>query len=396
MSPRSYADVRRLARARLPRFLFDYIDGGALSETTLSANTADLRSVRLRQRVLRDVSAMDPSVEVLGRRWAFPLALAPVGLAGLNARRGEVQAARAAEAAGVPFCLSTVSVCTLEEVARGVERPFWFQLYMIRDRAFMGRLIDRARDVGCDTLVFTVDMPTPGVRHGDYRSGLADAPGLGGRARRLGQALARPGWCWDVGLRGRPLGLGHIAEALAGRSGLEDFFGWMRESFDPTISWDDLSWVRDRWPGALVVKGILDPEDALACLAAGADGIVVSNHGGRQLDGAPSTASVLPGIAQAVAGRLTVLVDGGVRDGADIARCLTLGAQAVLVGRPWVYALASGGQAGVARSLAIFEAEFRSTLALMGLPRAATLSHRKAGLGSVSRAKMTENDRNRL
>lgn len=362
----STLDYRDLARRRLPRFLFDYIDGGSYAEVTLRQNIADLEAATLRQRVLTDVSAIDTSTELFGERLALPVALAPIGLAGLNARRGETQAVRAAEAAGVPFCLSTVSACPLAEVARAASRPFWFQLYMIRDRGFMRDLLATARELGCRTLLFTVDMPVPGTRYRDYRSGLAGAPGIAGAARRLGQALARPRWAWDVGVHGRPHQLGNVAPVLGKNTGLEDFFAWMRGNFDATVSWRDLEAVRADWPGSLVIKGVLDPEDARLAAATGADGIVVSNHGGRQLDGVLSTARALPPIVDAVGDRLTVLADGGVRSGLDVLRLLALGAKGVLLGRAWVWALAAAGQTGVEHMLALTEAELKVGMALTG------------------------------
>ena len=359
-------DYRELARRRLPHFLFEYIDGGAYAEVTLRRNLEDLAAIALRQRVLRDVSAVDLSTELFGQKLALPLALAPIGLAGLNARRGEVQAARAAEAAGVPFCLSTVSACPLGEVAAGVTRPFWFQLYMIRDRAFMRDLLAQAVQTGCSALVFTVDMPLPGTRYRDYRSGLAGAPGFSGALRRFGQATMRPAWAWDVGVRGRPHALGNVAPVLGPNTGLEDFFAWMRGNFDPSVTWKDLEWVRAQWRGPLIVKGILDVEDARAAAAAGVDGIIVSNHGGRQLDGTPSTVRALPPIVDAVGGQLSVLVDGGVRSGLDVVRMLALGARGVLLGRAWAFALAGAGQAGVAHLLQLIAAEMRVAMALTG------------------------------
>jgi L-lactate dehydrogenase (cytochrome) len=364
MKPASTIDYRALARRRLPHFLFEYYDGGSYGEVTLRRNIADLEAVALRQRVLTDVSTLDLSTEFFGRRVALPVALAPIGLAGMAARRGEVQAARAAEAAGIPFCLSTVSACPLAEVARGVTKPFWFQLYMIRDRGFMIDLLAQARAAGCDALVFTVDMPVPGSRYRDHRSGLAGAPGPAGALRRMVQAMCRPGWAWDVGVHGRPHQLGNVAPVLGRKSGLEDFFAWMSANFDPSVTWRDLDFIRAQWDGPVIVKGILDVEDAREAAAIGADGIVVSNHGGRQLDGVPSTAAALPPIAEAVGDRLTVLVDGGVRSGLDVVRMLALGAKGVLLGRAWAFALAGGGQAGVAHMLRLIEAEMRVAMAL--------------------------------
>jgi len=365
----SALDYRALARRRLPHFLFEYIDGGSYAEVTLRRNVADLERIALRQRVLNGVSAIDLRTTLFGQEMALPVALAPIGLAGMNARRGEVQAARAAEAAGVPFCLSTVSVCPLDELAAGTTKPFWFQLYMIRDRGFMRALLAKAKALGCPALLFTVDMPVPGSRYRDNRSGLAGAPGLGGALRRFGQSALRPGWAWDVGIHGRPHQLGNVAPVLGRKSGLEDFFAWMRANFDPSVTWADLDFIRETWDGPLIIKGILDPEDAKAAVRLGADGIVVSNHGGRQLDGVPSTAQALPAIADAVGDQLTVLADGGIRSGLDVVRMLALGAKGVLLGRAWAYALAGGGQAGVSHMLRLIEAEMRVAMALTGRTR---------------------------
>jgi L-lactate dehydrogenase (cytochrome) len=373
MKPASILDYREKARRRLPRFLFDYIDGGAYAEVTLQRNLDDLRRIALRQRVLKDVSTLDLSTRLFGQDLAMPVMLGPIGLAGMNARRGEVQAARAAEAAGVPFCLSTVSACSLGEVRAGVARPFWFQLYMIRDRAFMADLLQQTRDAGCSALVFTVDMPVPGTRYRDYRSGLAGAPGPAGALRRFGQALARPDWAIDVGLLGRPHSLGNVAPVLGPNTGLEDFFAWMRDNFDPTVTWADLGWVRDQWKGPLILKGVLDAEDAREAVKLGVDGLIVSNHGGRQLDGVRSSVAALPQIIEAVGDDLTVLADGGVRSGLDVVRMLALGAKGVLLGRAWAYTLAGAGQRGVSHMLELMRAEMSVAMALTGATRVSEL-----------------------
>jgi L-lactate dehydrogenase (cytochrome) len=362
----SISDFREAARRRLPRFLFEYIDGGSYAEVTLRRNVADLERIALRQRVLRDVSSLDLTTELFGKKFALPVALAPIGLAGLNARRGECQAVRAAEAAGIPFTLSTVSACDIGEVARAARQPFWFQLYMIRDRAFMKDLLAQAVAANCSALVFTVDMPVPGSRYRDHRTGLTGSGGLKGATWRLGQAVSRPRWAWDVGLWGRPHALGNVAPVLKGKSGIEDFFAWMRENFDPSVTWRDLEFIRAEWKGPLIIKGVLDPEDARHAADVGADGIVVSNHGGRQLDGVLSTAKALPPVVEAVGERLTILADGGVRSGLDVLRFLALGAKGVLLGRAWAFALAAGGQAGVAKMLGLIEAELRAAMALAG------------------------------
>jgi L-lactate dehydrogenase (cytochrome) len=359
-------DFREVARRRLPKFLFEYIDGGSYAETTLRRNTADLEQVALRQRVLRDVSSIDLSTTLFGQQLAMPVVLAPVGLAGLNARRGEVQAAKAAAKAEIPFSLSTVSACSIEEVAAGSSKPFWFQLYVMRDRGFMRELLARAAAAGCSALLFTVDLPLPGTRYRDYRSGLAGSPGWRGSLRRACQAAMKPRWAWDVGVKGRPHTLGNLASMMGRDSGLEDFLGWMLANFDASVTWSDLEFLRSEWKGPLIVKGILDVDDAIAANDIGADGIVVSNHGGRQLDGVPSTARALPEIAERVGEALTVLVDGGVRSGLDVVRMLALGARGVLLGRAWAYALAAGGEAGVSQLLQLIDAEMRVAMSLTG------------------------------
>jgi L-lactate dehydrogenase (cytochrome) len=365
----SVSDYRALAKARVPHFLFEYLDGGSYDEVTLRRNVEDLQSIALKQRVLRDVSQIVLSTELFGRRWSMPVGLGPVGLSGLYARRGEVQAAKAAAAANVPFTLSTVSACSIEEVAQGSGHPFWLQLYVIRDRGFMRELIARARDAKCEALLFTVDLPTPGSRYRDYRSGLTGSHGLGAKVRRFGQLLSRPDWLWDVGLHGRPHSMGNLTKVVARGSGLNDFGTWIANNFDPSMSWKDIEWIRSEWPGPLVLKGILDPDDAHEAVASGADGIVVSNHGGRQLDGVLSSARALPAIADAIAGRLPVLADGGVRSGLDVVRMLALGADYVLLGRAWVYALAARGGTGVAHVLNLIDAEMRVAMALTGCAR---------------------------
>lgn len=359
-------DYRELARRRLPKFLFEYIDGGSYSETTLNRNRRDLDEIELRQRVLRNVANISTGTNLLGRDCKLPIALGPIGIAGLNARRGEAQAVRAAESAGVPFCLSTVSACTIDEVAAAASQPFWFQLYMIRDRAFMNDLLQKAHALGCSHLVFTVDMPLPGSRYRDYRSGLAGAPGLKGDLRRAFQAMLKPRWAWDVGLWGRPHSLGNVAPVLGSKSGLEDFFAWMANNFDASVSWDDIEYIRSKWDRPILIKGILDAEDAERATQVGVDGIIVSNHGGRQLDGVPSSAHALPAIADQVGDRLEVYADGGVRSGLDVVKLLALGAKGVFLGRAWVYALAARGQAGIEHLLQLFEAEMRIAMALTG------------------------------
>ena len=366
MKPAAVYDYRQLAKRRLPKFLFEYIDGGSYAEITMNQNQTDLERIALRQRVARDVSTIDLSTTLFGREYAMPVALAPVGIAGMNARRGEVQAVRAAENRTVPFSLSTVGACTIEEVAAAASEPFWFQLYMIRDREFMRDLLRKAKAAGCSMLIFTVDMPVPGSRYRDYRSGLAGDANIIGAMRRVWQAMIRPRWAWDVGVMGRPHGLGNVAPLLGENTGLEDFFAWMSNNFDPTTSWDDLAFVREEWDGPIVIKGIMDAEDARIARDSGVDGIIVSNHGGRQLDGVPSTASALPAIANEVGDDLTVMVDGGIYSGLDVVRMLALGADAVLIGRAWAYALAGRGQAGVEHVLQLISDEMRVAMSLTG------------------------------
>lgn len=363
---RSSDDIRKEAMRRLPRFLAEYLAGGSYTEHTLRRNVEDLRTIELRQRVLCNVAEVDTEKELFGRRWSLPVGLGPIGISGMFARRGELQAAQAAETANVPFCLSTVSICSLEEVSKAVRQPIWFQLYVIRDRAFMHDLIDRATEAGCTAMLFTVDMPLPGIRYRDYKSGLAGQPGWTGAARRLLQALGKPRWAWDVGLHGRPHSLGNLLPVLGKNSGLEDYIGWMGRNFDPSVTWKDLEWIRTKWKGPLLIKGILDPEDALEAVALGADGIVVSNHGGRQFDGVRSTVRALPRIAEAVDGRLTVLADGGIRSGLDVLRMLALGADGVLLGRAWAYALAAGGRRSVEAMLDNLGRELKAAMAMAG------------------------------
>jgi len=356
----SVGDYRALAKARLPHFLFEYLDGGSYDEVTLRRNVEDLQSVALRQRVLRDVSSINLSTELFGQRWAMPVGLGPVGLSGLYARRGEVQAAKAAAAAGVPFALSTLSACSIEEVARTA--PLWFQLYIVKDRGFVSDMIARAKDAGCSALLLTVDLAVPGTRYRDYRAGLSGS--MRGPASRFNQVLRRPEWAWDVALRGRPMTMGNLEKLLGTGAVLADLMGWVSQNFDASVTWKDVEWVRSQWAGPLVIKGILDPDDAREAVSNGVDGIVVSNHGGRQLDGALSSARALPAIVDAVAGRTKILADGGVRSGLDVVRMLALGADFVLLGRAWAYALAARGRTGVAHALKLIDAEMRVAMAL--------------------------------
>ena len=340
----STTDYRAAAQKRLPPFLFHYIDGGAYAEKTLARNVDDLADVSLRQRVLKDMSQLDTSIELFGEKLSLPVALSPVGLTGMYARRGEVQAAMAADHKGIPFTMSSVSVCPIEEVAPKLSRPMWFQLYVLKDRGFMKNALERAQAAGVSTLVFTVDMPVPGARYRDAHSGMS---GPNAAMRRYWQAITHPRWSMDVGLMGRPHTLGNISTYLGKNVSLEDYMGYLGANFDPSISWKDLEWIRDFWKGPMVIKGILDAEDAKDAVRFGADGIIVSNHGGRQLDGALSSARALPAIADAVKGQIKILADSGIRNGLDIVRMLALGADCTMIGRAFIYALAAEGGAGV-------------------------------------------------
>ena len=359
-------DYREAARRRLPPFLFHYIDGGAYAEYTLKRNVEDLSSIALRQRVLKDMTQLDLSTEIFGEQLSLPVALSPVGLTGMSARRGEVQAAMAADKKGIPFTMSTVSVCPIEEVTPKINRPMWFQLYVLRDRKFMQNVLERAKAAGCSTLVFTVDMPVPGARYRDAHSGMS---GPNAAMRRYLQACTHPHWAMNVGLLGRPHDLGNVSKYLGKAIGLEDYIGWLGNNFDPSISWKDLEWIRDFWDGAMVIKGILDPQDAKDAVRFGADGIVVSNHGGRQLDGVMSTATALPKIADAVKGDIKILVDSGIRNGLDVVRMLALGADLCMLGRAFIYALAADGEAGVTNLLNLIDKEMRVAMTLTSANR---------------------------
>jgi L-lactate dehydrogenase (cytochrome) len=362
----SVSDYRELARRRLPNIFFEYIDGGSYAEATLARNVADMEAIALRQRVMRDMSQLDMTVTTLGQTLSMPVGLAPVGMAGMYARRGEVQAARAAAAAGIPMCLSAMSVCSPEEVcAPGV--PPWFQLYMLKDRAYMRELLARVKALGCPVLVFTVDLPTPGARYRDLRSGFTGQTGLAAAINQGLDGLRHPAWMWDVWANGRPHTLGSVAGAVAQTGGrITDFLSWVAKNFDRSVTWKDLDWVRETWDGPIVIKGVLDVADARDAVKAGAQGLVVSNHGGRQLDGVRSSISALPKIAQAVGSDLEVYMDGGIRSGLDVLKALSLGARACFVGRAWAYALGAGGEAQVARMLATLRSELAVAMILTG------------------------------
>jgi len=358
------ADLMALARRRVPRMFFDYVDSGAYSEATYRANEADFAAIRLRQRVGRKLSDRSLSSSMVGQQVAMPVALAPTGIAGMQHADGEILAAQAAAEFGVPFTLSTMSVCSIEDVAAQCTKPFWFQLYVMRDRGFVEDLIRRAAAANCAALMVTLDLQVLGQRHKDVRNGLATPPRLG-LSSALQLAL-RPRWCAGM-LATRRHRLGNLVGHARGADDLTSMSAWVADQFDLEFSWDDLAWIRGRWPGKLILKGIMDADDARLAAATGADAIIVSNHGGRQLDGAPSTISKLPSIVEAVGDRIEVHMDGGIRSGQDVFRALALGARGTYIGRPFLYGLGALGKAGVDLALGIIARELDTTMALCGL-----------------------------
>ncbi|OHC64293.1 MAG: alpha-hydroxy-acid oxidizing enzyme [Rhodocyclales bacterium RIFCSPLOWO2_02_FULL_63_24] len=366
LAPATANDYRELARRRLPRHLFDYLDGAAYEEITAGDNQRAFQRLRLRQRVMRDVSCRNLSSRVLGQEFAMPLILAPLGLAGVMARRAEVAAARAAEGAGIAFCESTVSICSIEEVRAATQAPFWYQLYVMRDRGYAKDLLVRAQAAGCPVLVLTVDLAVMGARYRDIRNGMAGALPLAGRLSKAWDLLSHPHWLLDVAIKGKPLTFGNLTAAVPDAQSLPAFKAWVDSQFDPRVGWRDLEWVRENWPGKILLKGILDVDDAREAAAAGVDGIVVSNHGGRQLDSVAASADALPRIVDAVGNKLEVLMDGGVRSGLDVVKALALGAKACLLGRAWGYAVAARGEAGIAHMLSVMRQEINVAMALSG------------------------------
>ncbi|TAL28821.1 MAG: L-lactate dehydrogenase [Phenylobacterium sp.] len=361
----SVSDYRELARRRLPNIFFEYIDGGSYAEETLRRNVADLEAIALRQRVMRDMTQLNMSVETLGQTLKMPVGLSPVGMAGMYGHRGEVQASRAATATGVPFCLSTVGVCSIEEVA-ATGTPPWFQLYMLKDRGYMKDLLGRAKAAGCPVLVFTVDLPLPGSRYRDIRSGFTGATPMQAMLTQAWEGITHPAWTWDLFVHGRPHTLGTVQDAVKEGRRVTDFLAWISRNFDRSVTWKDLDWVRENWDGPIVIKGVLDVEDARDAVKAGAQGLVVSNHGGRQLDGVKSSISALPRIADAVGGDLEIYMDGGIRSGLDVLKALALGARACFVGRPWAWALGAGGQTAIEKMLGTLRAELAVAMILTG------------------------------
>jgi L-lactate dehydrogenase (cytochrome) len=356
-------DLRRRARRRVPKMFFDYADSGSWTETTLRANEDDFRKIKLRQRVLVDMTDRSLASTMIGEKVSMPVALAPTGLTGMQHADGEILAAQAAEAAGVPFTLSTMSICSIEDVAGATTRPFWFQLYVMRDRGFINDLIDRARTAGCSALVLTADLQILGQRHNDLRNGLSTPPKF--TPKHIWQMATRPQWCLGMlGTQRRTFR--NIAGHVKGVTDLSSLGTWTAEQFDPRLSWADVAWIKERWGGKLIIKGILDVEDAKMAAQTGADAIIVSNHGGRQLDGAPSSISVLPEVVDAVGDRIEVHMDGGIRSGQDVLKALCLGAKGVYIGRPFLYGLGAGGREGVKLALDIIRRELDITLALCG------------------------------
>ncbi|HWL04478.1 MAG TPA: alpha-hydroxy acid oxidase [Xanthobacteraceae bacterium] len=357
-------DLREMARARVPKPFFDYAEAGSYAQETLRANREDLSAIKLRQRVMVNVADRSLSTTILGSFASLPLVLAPIGSCGMQWGDGEILAARAAEEANIPFTLSTMSICSIEDVAAATTRPFWFQLYVMKDRGFMRELIQRAKAASCSAMVLTLDLQVLGQRHCDIRNGMT-VP-LRPNLRNVWEVATRPAWAMSV-LRGRRKTFGNLAGHVKGMESVNSLAQWTSQQFDPSLNWKDLDWIRAEWPGKLVLKGILDPEDARQAVAAGAQAVVVSNHGGRQLDGAPSSISMLPKVADAVGSQTEVLFDGGVRSGQDIMRALALGAKSCLIGRSYVYGLGAGGQAGVTRALDILRGELDVSMALTGV-----------------------------
>jgi len=367
----SIEDLRRSARRKVPKMFFDYAEAGSYNQETLRANRSDLEQIKLRQRVLVNVDQRDTSTRILGEKVSLPLALAPIGLGGMMHGDGEIAACRAAQAAGIPYTLSTMSICSIEDVAGAVQEPFWFQLYVMRDRGFIRELIQRAQTAKCSALMLTVDLQVLGQRHCDVRNGLTVPPEI--KIRNVIDIATKPAWALSI-LKGRRKTFGNLAGHVKDTTNINSLAQWTASQFDPTLSWKDVEWVKSLWPGKLILKGILDVDDAKIAVTTGADAISVSNHGGRQLDGAPSAISTLPRIADAVGSEIQVLFDSGVRTGADIVRALALGARSCIIGRSYIYGLGAGGQAGVARAIEILGKELDTTMALCGVKAIAEIN----------------------
>jgi len=367
------ADLRALARRRVPQAFFDYAEGGSYNEETLRANRTDLEAIKLRQRVLVDVSARSLATTILGQKVSAPLVLAPVGLSGMQHGNGEILSAQAANAAGIPYTLSTMSINSIEDVAEATGKPFWFQLYVIRDRGFSKDILNRAVAAKCNALVLTVDLQVLGQRHRDIKNGMTVPPEI--RLKNIIDIATKPAWALSI-LMGKSKTFGNLAGHVKGMENVNSLATWIASQFDPALSWKDVEWIKNIWPGKLILKGILDADDAKTAVKLGADAIVVSNHGGRQLDGAASTISMLPAIADAVGSDTEVLFDGGIRTGADVMRALALGARACMIGRAYIYGLGAGGQAGVAKAIDILAKELSVTMALTGTNNVADIDGR--------------------
>jgi L-lactate dehydrogenase (cytochrome) len=365
-------DLQKLARARVPRMFYEYADSGSWSESTYRENESDFSHIKLRQRVAVDITERSVETTMIGQPVKMPVALAPVGLTGMQHADGEIKAARAAEKFGVPFTLSTMSICSIEDVAEHTSKPFWFQLYVMRDRDFIGRLIDRAKDAGCSALMLTLDLQILGQRHKDIRNGLSAPPKF--TLNAMMQVLSRPRWCLNM-LTTRRHSFGNIVGHAKGVGDLSSLSSWTAEQFDPNLDWSDIDWIRERWGGKLIIKGILDPEDAKMAVKTGADAIIVSNHGGRQLDGAQSSISALPAIIDAVGKDTEVHFDGGIRYGQDVLKAVCLGAKSTYIGRAFVYGLGAYGEAGVSQALDIIYKELDTTMALCGERLLSNLGH---------------------
>ena len=356
-------DLQKQARRRVPRMFYEYADSGSWTQSTYRANEADFQDIGLRQRVAVDITERSVATEMIGQPVAMPVALAPVGLTGMQHPDGEIKAARAAQKFGVPFTLSTMSICSIEDVAEHTSKPFWFQLYVMKDREFISRLIDRAKDAGCSALMLTLDLQILGQRHNDIRNGLSAPPKPTLNAAL--QIISRPRWCVDM-LTTRRHAFGNIVGHVKGVGDMSSLTAWVGEQFDPRLAWEDIDWIRERWGGKLILKGILDAEDARMAVRTGADAIIVSNHGGRQLDGARSSISALPEIVDAVGDDIEVHFDGGIRSGQDVLKAVCLGAKSTYIGRAFIYGLGAGGEAGVAQALDIIYRELDATMALCG------------------------------
>jgi L-lactate dehydrogenase (cytochrome) len=359
-------DMRQLSRRRIPKMFFDYAEAGSYAQETLRANRTDLERIKLRQRVLVDVSQRDLGTTIIGEPAPLPLGLGPVALTGMQHRDGEIAACRAAQAAGLPYCLSTMSICSIEDVAEAVDKPFWFQLYVMKDRGFVKSLIERAAAAKCSALVLTIDLQVLGQRHCDTKNGLSVPPAI--RLKNVLDIATKPGWVWGM-LRGKRKTFGNLAGYTPSDANVASLASWISTQFDPALSWKDVEWVKSLWPGKLIIKGVLDLEDARLAVKSGADAVVVSNHGGRQLDGAPSAISALPIIADAVGSEIEIMFDGGIRSGQDVMRALALGARSCLIGRSYIFGLGAGGQAGVTRAIEIIRNELDVTMALCGVNR---------------------------